>query len=148
MGYLASHTHTKEILAMSPSRMVVALYDNAMSALRTAVDAVARNDIETRCNAINLACDWIATLHLCLDRENGGEVARNLGQLYEFLIPHLQRVNLYNDPVPAEQAIALLEPLRDSWFELDKRIARAPVTGRNGLAVVASMPLSRTARAV
>jgi flagellar protein FliS len=116
---IVTRTSLDAILSASPSRQIVMLYDEAMSALRTAVMAVAAEDIETRCNAVTTATEIVGYLYMTLDEANGGDVAQNLGALYGHIISRLPRVNLYNEVEAAEEAIALLEPLRDSWAELD-----------------------------
>ena len=82
MRVMTKHS-LEDMLAASPSRMVVMAYDEAIGALRTSVMAIHAGDIECRCNS----------------------------------------VTMYNDAEIAEEVIGLLEPLRDSWIELDARIA-------------------------
>jgi len=113
----------EDMLAASPSRMVVIAYDEAIGALRTAVMAIHAGDIECRCNSVTAAMEIIGNLWLSLDMEHGGTVAESLGKLYAHMINRLSMVNLYNDAEIAEEVIGLLEPLRDSWMELDARIA-------------------------
>ncbi|MEX2630649.1 MAG: flagellar export chaperone FliS [Tistlia sp.] len=122
MAMNASPVSNDMLLSQPPSRLVVTLYDETIGALRASIEAIHRKDIEARCNAVSIASELLATLYLCLDHEQGGEVADNLGRLYSFLIPRLQRINIYNDLDTAEEAIRLLQPLRDSWHELDRRI--------------------------
>lgn len=112
-----------DMLAASPCRMVVMAYDEAIGALRTAVMAVHAGDIECRCNSVTAAMEIIGHLWLSLDPALGGKVAESLGTLYAHMINRLPMVNMYNDAEIAEEVIGLLEPLRDSWVELDARIA-------------------------
>ncbi len=112
----------EEMMAATPSRLVVMLYDEAIGALRAAIAAAMRGDIETRCNSVTAATEIVGYLYMNLDLEQGGEVAGNLGAIYAHIIHRLPRVNLYNDAETAEEAISLLEPLRESWSELDSRI--------------------------
>lgn len=113
----------EELMAATPTRMVAMLYDEAIGALRTAVMAISAGDIECRCNSVTAAMEIIGHLWMSLDTQHGGEVAENLGTLYGHMINRLPMVNLYNDAEIAEEVIGLLEPLRDSWAELDARIA-------------------------
>lgn len=122
MAMDATPMRSNELLSLPPSRLVVTLYDETIGSLRAAIEAIRRKDIEARCNAVSVASELLATLYLCLDHEQGGEVAENLGRLYSFLIPRLQRINLYDDVETAEDAIRLLMPLRDSWHQLDRQL--------------------------
>lgn len=136
MAFEAKRLTLSEINGMSPSQMVVMLYDGAIGALESAVEAIERGDIEARCNWVTIASEMVATLYLCLDTEKGGEIGENLGRLYGFILGRLHRINVYNDPSVAEETIALLQPLRASWLDLDRQIAsERPATGTaNGIA--------------
>jgi len=112
----------EELQHASNVRLVATFYDEAILALEEAIEAIAQGDIERRCNAVVVATGLVAELAYALDEEAGGEIARNLGQLYVFILGHLPRINLDNDPNPARNAIRLLTPLRDAWDELDARL--------------------------
>ena len=122
MAKLATWIRTNDLLDMSPSRMVATLYDEAIAALQDTKQAIAWNDIESRCNAVSLAHELVGALYLCLDNERGGKVAENLASIYGFILQRLHRINFENDPSIADEAIGLLTPLRDSWVELDHKI--------------------------
>ncbi len=121
---IASEAYQDELFEADPSRMVVMLYDETLEALRTAIDAIERGDIEERFNATTVASELLVALFQCLDMEKGGAIARNLASLYTFILKNLPWINVNNDPEPAKQAIQLLTPLRDAWSKLD---AAAPV---------------------
>src|SRR5690606_7733278 len=112
----------EELMAASPSRLVVMLYDEAIAALRVAIESCKAGDVERRCNAVTAATEIVGYLYMHLDLERGGEVARNLGAIYGHVIGRLPMVNLYNGPGVAEEAIELLEPLRRSWDQLDLQL--------------------------
>jgi len=118
---ITSESYRDELLKANPGRMLVMCYDETLEALDTALVAIEQSDIEARFNAIAVATELLSTLFLCLDMKNGGEIAENLGRIYAFVLKSLPRVNLYNDPVPARQAIELLLPLREAWCELDRQ---------------------------
>ena len=51
---------------------------------------------------------------------------QNLDRLYRFMMNHLVKVDMRNDPKPAAEVIALLEPLLQSWRTLAARGAAVP----------------------
>lgn len=142
MSIVTKH-RLEDMMAATPSRMVVMLYDEAISALRTSVMAIAAGDIECRCNCVTAALEIVGHLYLCLD-EQGGDVARNLGAIYGHIIGRLPLVNFYNDHEVAEEVIALLETLRDSWTELDARIAAGTADLTVDPAVIAAAAQAET----
>ena len=119
----------EELRDASQCRLVVTFYDQIVAALEEAIDAVEAGEIERRYNAVKVATGLISELHLSLDEEFGGEIARNLGQIYSYVVNRLPRINTHNDPAPAEIGLRLLKPLRDSWVELDEMIEAGRVPG-------------------
>ena len=57
----------------------------------------------------------IDELRLSLNYEEGGEVAKNLGGLYDFMMSELVTVNLKNDLEKLESTAALLREIKESW---------------------------------
>jgi flagellar protein FliS len=143
MNQILSIATVERILEASPSRLVVMLYDEALKNLETAVAAIERDDIETRCHAVNRAIEIVCHLYLTLDAEQGGEIAEKLGAIYRFVLARLPRVNVANDAEAAHEAIRLLTPMRASWSELDERIeasvAASESTMTQPMASVAAM---------
>ncbi len=122
----------EEVGKAFPTSLNVALYDEAIASLIAAIEAIGKGDIESRCFATERASEVVAQLYLALDMENGGEIAESLSGIYNFILTQLPRINFENDPDIAEQAIKLLRPVRESWFELDERI-RSEVETAEGL---------------
>jgi len=119
MAKHATRIDAAALLKMTPNRMVATVIGETVAVLEEAKAAIACGDIESRCNAVSMAHELIGALYLCLDTERGGEIAENLGRLYGFLLQRLNRINFDNDPAVADQAIALLAPLQESWMQLD-----------------------------
>jgi flagellar protein FliS len=109
---------TQQVMTASPAKLVAMLYDKAILSLREAIRAIENGDIQTRFNANKRAGDIISHLWTTLDVERGGEIAANLSRLYSFMLSRLTFVDVRNDPEPAREVIALLEPLRDSWHQI------------------------------
>jgi flagellar protein FliS len=112
-----------DMIAASPTRLVVMLYDETLAALRQAARAARVGDIETRCNAINAALEIVGYLYMTLDETRGGDVALNLGAIYAHVIARLPQANVVQDAGIIEETIGLLKPLRASWNEIDKAMA-------------------------
>jgi flagellar protein FliS len=110
-------------LTVSSARQVALLYDRTISSLKEAIHAIEASDIERRCTANRRAMEIIGQLAMALDCETGGEIAANLDRLYRFMLLQLPTVDIANDPQPARDVIALIEPLRRSWHELADRLA-------------------------
>ena len=101
--------------------LVVRLYDLAIAKFEAAAEAAERNDIVARFEATADAAEIIAQLQLALDHTIGGQIADNLDRLYGFILSQLPQVNLDNDAALARRLGDLLQPLRESWMELDRQ---------------------------
>jgi flagellar protein FliS len=120
---ITPHIPLEDMISASPSRLIVMLYDEAIAAMREAAHAARTGQIEARCNAVSAALEVVGYLYMTLDETHGGDVARNLGAIYAHIIARLPQVNMAQDPAIAEEAIALLKPLRASWNELDQQLS-------------------------
>ncbi len=118
----ANPYEAREILTASPTRLVVKLYEQAIASLRQAVKAIENNDVNRRWRANKRAMDVIEYLCQTLNMEKGGEISANLERLYHFMLRRLLDVDLRNDPQPAKEVIGLLEPLYQSWSQLDQEL--------------------------
>ena len=109
-----------EIEQASPVRLVVMLYDKAVSLLRQSVLHIDRNNVKAKGEALNRVVEIIGELQAVLNREEGGLVAQNLDAMYEFMIQSVTLANLNNDSQPLDGVLKVLEELRKGWQELEQ----------------------------
>ena len=123
-----------QVAAASPVQLVVLLYDGAIRFLRGAYEGFAENEpqqrFETIHNNLIRAQNIISELNASLDMELGGEVARQLRDLYECLLEVLRKVNVgkdcAKDPAAILRIIGMLSEVRDSWGQLANRTQGQP----------------------
>lgn len=120
---------------LAPLTQIVLLYDGAIRRIKEARQAIEARRIADRHVAIDKATAIVEALHACLDHERGGEIARNLDQLYTYIEFRLQRVNLTSDPSICDELIERLSELRASWARLAESPPASPAkdaTARQG----------------
>jgi flagellar protein FliS len=133
---------TQAILTASPGQLVLMLYDGALRYLALAHAALETDESDWRRFEIinrNLqrAQNIIAELRGTLNHEAGGEVARNLAQLYDYYDRRLSLANCKKDVAPVIEVEGLLRELRDGWAEMLQRTGggvRPPVDGIRNVA--------------
>lgn len=103
------------VLTAPPGRLVVLLYEGAIQFLRKAIIALDDKDYTAKNHFIGKACDIIQELDITLDMEKGGEIARNLRSLYQFMQRHLAQANVSKDPQKVQHVIDLLNDLLSGW---------------------------------
>ena len=133
-------------MTASPAKLVCMLYDKAILSLREAILAIEAGEIETRWRANKKTYEIVSHMWATLDREKGGKIAENLDKLFSYILRRLPDVDMKNDPEPAREVIALLEPLRQSWRDVvtgaDGATARPGETAQPELAPAATPALA------
>ena len=103
------------VTTQTPGRVVVMLYEGAVKFLNQAVRELEEGKFIEKGKSINRAVDIIQELNVTLNMEAGGEIARNLRQLYAFMLERLFKANMKKDPDMIREVIGLLEGLNDGW---------------------------------
>lgn len=106
-------------------RIVSLLFDGAVNFLKVARRRMEQRDIPGKGICIGKAASIVCELNSSLDMEQGGEVARNLRRLYEFVQDRLLKANLRNDMASLNEAERVLETLRGGWKEMEMQQAAA-----------------------
>jgi flagellar protein FliS len=109
---------TQQVMTAAPATLVFMLYDKAITSLHEACGAIDNGEIEPRWRANNRAIDILTHLWSQLDMDRGGDISKNLNELFPYMITRLAEVDVHNDRTAAEEVIGLLEPLRDAWRDL------------------------------
>ena len=104
-----------DVPSLSSAEIAARLHETAIHHLEEAIKAIDSGEIERRCHAVNFVTEIIATMHLAIDFEHGGQVSDRLGAIYRFVMASLFRINLYDDAELATKMIEVLEPLRTAW---------------------------------
>ncbi|MBI5575340.1 MAG: flagellar export chaperone FliS [Deltaproteobacteria bacterium] len=101
-------------------RVVSLLFDGAMNFLKIARMKMEERDIPGKGIYIGKATAIVGELASSLNMEEGGEIARNLRRLYDFILDRLLQANLKNDAAALGEAINILEVLRGAWKEMER----------------------------
>lgn len=118
-------------------QLVSLLYEGALGAIATARGAMARGDILGKCNAVSKAVRIIEEgLSTALDKVDGGELAENLGALYDYCVRRLILANARNDDAMMQEVMRLIEPVALGWNEIKKN--NNPGAAANAVAATAS----------
>jgi|UniRef100_A0A7C5ANJ4 flagellar protein FliS len=115
---------TTQVATADRLQLVVMLYDGAIAFLGQAKEKMKAKDAAGKGLFIGRALDIIAELNASLNFQAGGEVARNLFHLYNFMTAHLTKANINWDLKALEEVLTLLKQLRESWVEVARRAKR------------------------
>jgi flagellar secretion chaperone FliS len=109
------------VLSASPVQLIALLYDGLIRFLNGALDGFSEQDpqkrMETVHNNLIRAQNILTELNVNLDREQGGEFAERLSDLYSFYSASLRQINATKNPASLPKIIQLITELRDAWYQ-------------------------------
>lgn len=115
------------VVAASPHKLVVMLFEGAMVAISSAIQHMRAGDIPAKGQAISKAITIIDSgLRASLDKKVGGEVALNLDALYEYMSSRLVIANVKNQESVLEEIYQLLKGLKDAWESIGPQASPTP----------------------
>lgn len=104
-----------EISVASPHRIVQMMFAGGLERLAQSRYAIENSDMKNKGLFIGKAIGIINGLNNSLNMDDGGEIAGNLSQLYDFIIMKVTEANLKNDTQAIDDAVAVLRTLKEGW---------------------------------
>lgn len=110
--------HETAVNTASPETLIVQLYEGAIRFAHQARGHMEAEHAADRARAISRAVAIVNELQRVLDLEQGGEIARNLYGLYDFVGDRLVSANVDGRIESIDEAIGVLSTLVDAWREI------------------------------
>jgi flagellar secretion chaperone FliS len=104
-----------EVLSASPVQLVEMLYRGAIESIDNSLSAIQRHDIAARNHSINRAHAIVNELATSLDHTHGGDLSRQLTELYDYIQRKLGEANFSQQMAPLQEARGLLVSLVEAW---------------------------------
>ena len=123
---IAQNYRKAQLNTASPGQRVVLMYEGLHKELMKSKNLIVNiqkdiANIEKAHNSIALSEQIILELKLALDMDNGGELAQNLSNLYDFWIVQLSETNMKKDAKVLNPIIDMVSELKDTWREAAKK---------------------------
>jgi flagellar secretion chaperone FliS len=113
----------------TPHQLTKMLFSGALRALAIAEMAMKKKQFQLKGEQLARAINIIEGLDDSLDLEKGGELAENLGGLYQYMVQELYKSSFRNDPVMVHEVSNLLRDISSAWDQI-------PLQERNKTTVV------------
>ena len=111
-----SRYRESQITSTSPEKTVLLLYEGAIGFLKSAITEVEEHgNIPEKAIFMEKTVKILDYLQSCLNEEKGGDIARNLNKLYDYMSIRLTEANLRNDTAKMKEVLGLLHTIRDGW---------------------------------
>ncbi|MBT5106361.1 MAG: flagellar export chaperone FliS [Porticoccaceae bacterium] len=108
-------------------QLIQMLFDGLVDALATAEGEIERKNIQEKCRALNRATSILYGLQDSLDFKKGSDLARNLSDLYEYMIRRVMFANLHNDVNALHEVKGLISEIRSAWALLPSLLKEQPI---------------------
>lgn len=115
---------------MTRERMVVLLYEKMISDLEEALRALETGQQATFTQRVNHSQRIVAELRGALDHAAGGEIARNLEAIYDFLFREHLSLLVDREPRRARACMDVLRPLLEAWRQVPHGAGAAAAAAR------------------
>ncbi len=99
----------------SPHRLIQMLMEGGLTRLAQARGAMERGQFAMKGELIGKAIGIIGGLRAGLNLEEGGELAVNLDNLYDYMSRRLLEANLKNNVEPLDEVADLLRNVKSGW---------------------------------
>jgi flagellar protein FliS len=106
------------VVTADPKRLVMMCYEEAIRNLSIAREKYLAGEYETKAKATQKAQDIINELMSALDFEKGGEIARNLEALYNYMIRRILHAEVERDVEALAEVLGMLKELKGAWEEV------------------------------
>jgi flagellar secretion chaperone FliS len=106
------------VAAGDPHRLIVMLMDGALERIARARGCIENGLIADKNQLLSAAVAIIDELRCSLDLNNGGPIAANLDDLYDYMCRQLIKANLNNRLATLDEVAHLLGEIRSAWIAL------------------------------
>lgn len=135
MNYSTGHAALKQYRSVNTQsgiesadshRLVLMLMDGALEKISTAKGFMLRNSVAEKGAHISWAIAIIDGLRAALDHEKGGEIARNLEDLYDYMGRRLLQANVENSSDMLDEISGLMAEIKDAWGAIPEEAKKVP----------------------
>ncbi len=109
------HTASKE-------QILLMLYQAAIKNCKKAIEGIDSQDIKMKGEHIGKLQDIVIELNNSLDFEVGGDIARELSSLYDYILHSSTQANIKIEKEPLEGCLNVLRTLYDGWSQAIKSL--------------------------
>lgn len=117
-AYANNEYKNNQVMTAPKKKLLIMLFDGAIKNLKLAELALNNKEIEKVNTNLIKTQDIIAELMYTLNFEVGGDIAKNLYQLYDYMYNKLVRANIDKDIDGIIEVKKFMEELRDTWIQI------------------------------
>jgi len=112
-----------------PHRLVQMLMDALAERLNTARGCIERGEVARKAKLLHSCVTLVAELRGSLNLAEGGELAQNLNNLYDYMARQLLMANAHSDAALVGEVLGLLNEIRGAWIAIGPEVRKAAQPG-------------------
>ena len=112
--YQQVNTHAG-VEGANPHRLVQMLMEGALQRMAEAKGAILRQDVGGKGEALGKAIAIVGGLRDALNIDQGGQLAQNLDNLYDYMGRQLLLANQRNDEALIDEVVLLMRTVKSGW---------------------------------
>jgi flagellar protein FliS len=112
------------VQSASREKILLMLYEAAIKFTKLAIKACEEKKIADRGINIGRAYDIIMELNNTLDHKVGGDIAKNLEQLYMYIQDEFTKANISGKPEHLRNALKIMENLYEGWVAAVEKLKK------------------------
>ena len=118
LGAYKALKNQKALDDATPHQLIELMLSGALERVASAIGEIERNETAGAGENIGKAISIVDSLRVSLDLEKGGEIAKNLQQLYDYIIRRLLEASVSQQPGLLSEVASLLKEIKTAWDEI------------------------------
>ena len=115
---------TTSVQSASREKILLMMYEGAIKFTKLGIKACEDKKIADRGMNIGRAFDIVMELNNTLDHRVGGEISKNLEQLYMFIMDEYTKANISGKAEHLNNAVRILENLYGAWVSAVEQVKK------------------------
>ncbi len=107
--------NTSSLGEANPHRLIQMLMEGFLARINSAKGAIAHGDLEAKSIYISKAIGIVGGLNEAVDLEQGGDIAANLNQLYNYMNMRLLQASGENSEQILDEVASLMRDIKEAW---------------------------------
>ena len=122
MSYGLGAYKKTSVQTASKEQILLMLYQAAIKNCKKAIDAIETKDVAKKGEFIGKLQDIVIELNNSLDFEVGGDIAKELSSLYDYILYSSTQANIKISVEPLQGCLNVLNTLYDGWASAIKTL--------------------------
>lgn len=121
IGEYARRYTEAQVTSVDRERLLLLVFEGGLRFLHGARDRLVAGDLVGFAQQRSRAEAVISELHGTLDHAAGGDIARDLGRLYDFMLGHLTEANVQKSVKHVDEVLAVFGTIAGAYREILER---------------------------